>query len=166
MTEFDKLYQAYFSDVFLYIRNLSGDADIAEEITSETFFKAMRAIDQFRGDCEIRVWLCQIAKNTYFSYLRKHDRLADIDELEAVDHQFSRKMEDRVADQDEAGDIHKAMHNLPEPYKEVFMLRIFGQLGYEQIGKLFSKSQNWACVTFYRAKKKILTQMEEQANED
>lgn len=166
MTEFDKLYRAYFSDVFLYIRNLSGDANIAEEITSETFFKAMRAIDQFRGDCEIRVWLCQIAKNTYYSYLRKHERIADIDELEAIDRQFSRKMEDSAALQDEAGNIHKAVHNLPEPYKEVFMLRVFGQLSYEQIGKLFSKSQNWACVTFYRAKKKILTQMEEQANEE
>lgn len=166
MTEFDKLYRAYFSDVFLYIRNLSGDANIAEEITSETFFKAMRAIDQFRGDCEIRVWLCQIAKNTYYSYLRKHERIADIDELEAIDRQFSRKMEDSVTLQDEAGSIHKAVHNLPEPYKEVFMLRVFGQLSYEQIGELFSKSQNWACVTFYRAKKKILTQMEEQANEE
>jgi len=166
VTEFDKLYRAYFSDVFLYIRKLSGDADIAEDITSETFFKAMRAIDQFRGDCEIRVWLCQIAKNTYYSYLRKHDRIADLDELEAIDRQFSRKMEESVTEHDEAGDIHKAVHDLPEPYKEVFMLRVFGQLSYEQIGKLFSKSQNWACVTFYRAKKKILTQMEEQANEE
>ena len=166
MTEFDKLYRAYFSDVFLYIRNLSGDANIAEEIASETFFKAMRAIDQFRGDCEIRVWLCQIAKNTYFSYLRKHKRIADLDELEAVDHSPSRKMEDNVALQDEAGNLHAAVHVLPEPYKEVFMLRVFGQMSYEQIGKLFSKTQNWACVTFYRAKKKILSQMEDQANEE
>lgn len=71
MTDFEKLYNTYFKDVYLYIRRLSGDEYIAEEITSETFFKAMHSIDNFRGDCDVRVWLCQIAKNCYYTHIKK-----------------------------------------------------------------------------------------------
>ena len=67
VTDFEKLYNTYFNDVYLYIRHLSGDEHIAEEITSDTFFKAIKSIDSFRGDCDVRVWLCQIAKNSYYS---------------------------------------------------------------------------------------------------
>ena len=79
MTEFEKIYRAYFSDVYCYIRRLSGDEQTAEEITSETFFKAMRAIGTFRGDCDIRVWLCQIAKNCYYTDRRKAGRTGQLD---------------------------------------------------------------------------------------
>ena len=72
MTSFEQVYQTYFRDVFLYIKKISGNEQIAEDITSETFLKAMAAIDGFRGSCNIRVWLCQIAKNCYCSYLRKN----------------------------------------------------------------------------------------------
>ena len=165
MTEFDKVYEAYFRDVFLYIKKLSGDENLAEEITSETFFKAMQAIDNFRGDCDIRVWLCQIAKNTYFSYLKKHDRAMEIDDLDALDAQISPNFEESLVVQDRAMRVHAHLHDLPEPYKEVFMLRVFGELSYKQIGSLFSKTENWACVTFYRAKNKIIEQMEDHSHE-
>ena len=165
MTEFDEVYKTYFNDVFLYIRRLSGDDDLAEEMTSETFFKAMQAIDSFRGDCDVRVWLCQIAKNTYFSYLKKRDRLTELDDPEAVDAQILQNLEESLIIQDSAMNVHAHLHHLPEPYKEVFMLRVFGELSYKQIGSLFSKTENWACVTFYRAKNKILEQMEDHNHE-
>ena len=165
MIEFDKVYKAYFNDVFLYIKQLSGNADLAEEMTSETFFKAMQAIDTFRGDCDIRVWLCQIAKNTYFSYLKKRDRLTEIDDFEALDAQISLNLEESMIVQDKAMSVHVHLHNLPEPYKEVFRLRVFGELNFKQIGSLFSKTENWACVTFYRAKNKIMEQMEDHSHE-
>jgi RNA polymerase sigma-70 factor (ECF subfamily) len=139
---------------------LSGDENLAEEITSETFFKAMRAIDKFRGDCDIRVWLCQIAKNTYFSHLKKRNKEAEED-FDALDIPISLNLEESLIDQNKAMKVHSHLHDLPEPYKEVFMLRVFGELSYRQIGNLFSKTENWACVTFYRAKNKILTQLEE-----
>ena len=67
MTDFEQIYKDYFRDVFLYVRRLSGgDERLAEDITSEAFFRALRRIDSFRGDCDIRVWLCQIAKNCYY----------------------------------------------------------------------------------------------------
>ncbi len=81
MTEFEKIYQTYFDDVYLYIRRLSGDENIAEEITSEAFFKAMRSISGFRGDCDIRVWLCQVAKNCYYIYLKKSKQTDSIDDV-------------------------------------------------------------------------------------
>lgn len=161
MTEFDKVYKTYFSDVFRYLLKLSGNESLAEEITSETFFKAMRAIDKFRGDSDIRVWLCQIAKNTYFSYLKKHNRVTAIEDVNELDAPTSLNLEQKLIDRNKAMNIHAHLHDLPEPYKEVFMLRVFGELSYKEIGKLFSKTENWACVTFYRAKNKILTQMED-----
>ena len=166
MTGFDDIYKTYFGDVFLYIKKLSGDEGIAEEITSETFFKAMRSIDRFRGDCDIRVWLCQIAKNSYYSYLKKNSRLADMTDLEALDlPDYSESVEDSIINQSEAMRIHFILHDLSEPYKEVFMLRVFSELGFEQIGKLFGKSQNWACVTYHRARAKIKEQMEDKRHE-
>ncbi len=75
MTGFEQVYQTYFRDVFLYIKKISGDEQLAEDITSETFLRAMVAIDGFRGKCGIRVWLCQIAKNCYYSHLRKNGRI-------------------------------------------------------------------------------------------
>ena len=111
MTEFDKIYQTYFNDVFLYILKLSGDEGLTEEITSETFFKAMRAIDKFRGDSDIRVWLCQIAKNTYFSYLKKHNRVTAIEDINELDAPISLNLEQRLIDQNKAMSIHAHLHD-------------------------------------------------------
>ena len=85
MTEFEAIYKEYFRDVYLYILGLSGNEHIAEEITEETFFKALKALDSFRGECDIRVWLCQIAKNEYYFFLRKNKRLVMTDFLEQSD---------------------------------------------------------------------------------
>ena len=71
---FEELYKQYFNDVYRYILKLSSSHQVADEITSDTFFKAMRSIDSFRGDCDVRVWLCQIAKNCYYSHLKKQSK--------------------------------------------------------------------------------------------
>ena len=80
--EFEQIYSTYFKSVYHYIRMLSGDEHLAEEITSETFFKAMKSIGDFRGECDMRVWLCQIAKNAYYSYLKKNNRITSVDDTE------------------------------------------------------------------------------------
>lgn len=77
---FEKIYEMYFKDVYLYILRLSGNEHIAEEITSETFFKALQSIDKFKGECDIRVWLCQIAKNSYYTYLNKNKKYITIED--------------------------------------------------------------------------------------
>ena len=82
LKEFEELYQMYFKDIFLYIKALSKNDNLAEEITQETFFKAMKVIHKFKGECDIRVWLCQIAKNTYYTWCKKNQRVVfeEIDE--------------------------------------------------------------------------------------
>ena len=156
--EFEKIYIRYFNDVFLFLKKLSKDENIAEEITSETFFKAMRSIDSFRGETDIRVWLCQIAKNCYFSHVKKQQRVVDIDSLELTDDKDT--IEEQILSRSDAMQIHLLLHNLDEPYKEVFMLRVFGELSFKQIAEIFQKTDNWACVTYHRARNKILEQME------
>lgn len=163
VTDFEQIYNTYFSDVYLYILRLSGKEDIAEEITSDTFFKAMRAIDSFRGDCDVRVWLCQIAKNSYYSYLKKNNRTqqADEAELEALP-DIAPSVAEEYVRRDEIERIQKILHGMSEPYREVFMWRVYAELSFGQIAQIFGKSENWACVTYHRARKMIKERLEEK----
>ena len=153
VTQLEDIYHTYFKDVFLYVYSLSGDKNISEDITSETFMKALRSLDSFKGDSDIRVWLCQIAKNSYYSYLRKKKSFVD---LESVPEPASENnVEHEIATSEASVKVHEVIHNLKEPYKKVFKLRVFGELSFKQIGKLYAKSDNWACVTYHRAREKI-----------
>ena len=154
MTDFQEVYDLYFKDVYKYALSLSRDAHVAEEVTQETFFKAMKSIGSFRGQCRLYVWLCQIAKHTYFSYAEKQKRLEAEQEVPGED-----AMEERLLQKETAFEIHKLLHNLPEPYKEVFSLRVFGELSFSQIGELFGKTESWARVTYHRARLKIKEEM-------
>ncbi len=166
MTEFEKIYRTYFDDVYLYIRRLSGDENIAEEITSEAFFKAMRGISGFRGDCDIRVWLCQIAKNCYYTHQKKSKQTDNIDDAELSEWPSEEiPIEEQCIKHEEAARIRAVLHNVSEPYKEVFMWRVFAELSFKQIGQIFGKSENWACVTYHRAKTMIKSKMEGKSYE-
>lgn len=154
-----RIYNNYFKDIFLYIYSLSGDRHIAEDITAETFMKAIKSIEKFKGNCDIRVWLCQIAKNCYFSFLRKKKKTVHLDELSEQKDNFN--FEQKISSTEESMEIHEILHNLDEPYKEVFSLRVFGELSFKQIACLFGKSDNWACVMYHRARNKIKERMED-----
>ena len=160
--EFKKICQLYFKDVYYYILSLSRNEQLSEDITSETFLKAINAIDKFRGDTKLRVWLCQIAKNEYFSYLRKNER---IDLRENLDDIMKREdayiMENDIVSRDELTRINDIIDSsLREPYSEVFRLRVYHDLSFKEIGELFDKTYNWACVTYHRARKKIQKELE------
>lgn len=166
MTRFEELYRAYFNDVYRYIRRLSGDEGVADEITSETFFKAMRGLDGFRGDCDPRVWLCQIAKNCYFTYLKSASRTENMEDAKLVELPSPEPTaEELCLRREEVSRVRTVLHTLPEPYKEVFMWRVLAELSFSQIGKIFGKSDNWACVTYHRAKAMIKLRLEEQTYE-
>ena len=153
MTDFGDVYEQYFRDVYRFVFKLSGSETVAEEITQETFFKALNGIKSFDGRCSIKVWLIQIAKNTYYTHHKKQKRFEALPESITAN---EKTLEDIMTEKSQAMQIHEALHILDEPYKEVFMLRIFGELPFSQIGQLFEKTENWARVTFYRAKQKIL----------
>ena len=157
----EKLYRTYFDIVYRYIRSVSQDGALAEEVTQETFFKALKKADQFRGDCDVRVWLCQIAKNTLYDHLKKQKKqLLGDEKLEKIESAGGELLEEKLAQRSQAMEIHKVLHRLSEPYKEVFSLRTFGELTFREIGMLFGKSENWARVTYYRARVKIREELE------
>ncbi len=158
--EFEKIYLAHFGAVHKYLLKLCGSAQIADEITGETFFKAMSAINKFEGRSDVRSWLCQIAKNSYYSYLKQAGRTVALDSVSEKSSDGP-GVEEQVADAESSMDIFKALHSLQEPYKEVFDLRVFGELSFRQIAEIFGKTENWACVTYHRAKSKIQTILEE-----
>ena len=136
---------------------------MAEDITSETFFKALKSIDSFRGECEIRVWLCQIAKNSYYSYVKKNSKIQDVDESELINLPDNKNsVVDDVANKLEALAIQKILEELEEPYKEVFMWRVYAELSFKEIAGIFNKNENWACVTYHRARNQIKKRLEEK----
>ena len=157
----EELYRTYFDIVYRYIRSISQDGSLAEEVTQETFFKVLKKADQFRGDCDLRVWLCQIAKNTLYDHLKKQKKqLLGDERLEEAESADGELLEEKLAQRSQAMEIHKVLHRLSEPYKEVFSLRTFGELTFREIGMLFGKSENWARVTYYRARVKIREELE------
>ncbi len=163
MTDIEQLYHTYFNDVYRYILRLSGNAHTAEEITSETFFKAIKSIDRFRGDCDARVWLCQIAKNCYYSYVKKTQKTVSSEETnlhETPD--LSSDVTEEYAVREELEQIRQILHRISEPYKEVFMWRVYAQLSFREIAQMFGKNENWACVTYHRARKMIKERLEEK----
>ncbi len=162
MIEFEEIYRRYFGDVYRYALKLSGSERDAEEITSDTFFKALRSLDGFRGDCELRVWLCRIAKNCFYDRLKTSERTETLyDALPlSVD-----GPEAQVLLHDGAERARTVLHGIAEPYREVFMWRVFAELSFKQIGAIFGKSENWACVTYHRAKSLIRSKLEENEHE-
>lgn len=161
MKQIEELYNNYFHDVYLYLKSLSKSDELAEEITQETFFKAIKSVNSFKGDCDIRVWLCQIAKNTFLTHKKKSCRFSE-EEIPQDLPDRSVSVEDRLEDAQQTMTIHRILHKLGEPHKEVFTLRIFGELSFRQIGEIFGKTESWARVTFHRAKLKIIDELEEQ----
>jgi RNA polymerase sigma-70 factor (ECF subfamily) len=153
VTNFEEVYTEHFSDVYKYVLGVCRNETIAEEVTQETFFKAMRHIDQFNGSCKLFVWLCQIAKNTYFSLLQKQKHVALEVDVDFPD--VASDLEKNYCDKETAARLHILLHNIAEPYKEVFTLRVFGELPFSQIGNLFGKTDSWARLIFYRAKKQL-----------
>lgn len=159
--QIEELYRNYFHDVYLFARSLTADESAAEEVTQETFFKAMKSVDKFRGDCDVRVWLCQIAKNLIFTGKKKQKRFTGEEIPETVsDSKIS--IEESLEDSQQSMAIHRILHTMGEPHKEVFSLRVFGELSFRQIGEIFGKTESWARVTFHRAKLKIIDELEAQ----
>ena len=155
---FDEIYQSCFDPVYRYVFSLSGDSHLSEEITQETFFKALQSLDQFRGDSSIKSWLCAIAKNIWLSERRKKKTQPIDDASTLPDPGIS--PEESIVRQDESMRIHRLLHRLDEPYREVFTLRTLGQLSFRDIGELFGKSENWACVVYHRARARLKKEME------
>ena len=155
--EFEEIYRLYVGDVYRFLLKLSGDENVAEELTQETMFRAFKSINRFDGGCKLTVWLCQIGKNCFYDYCRKNKSFCYSEELPEEPDPVSTELS--FEDKETAKRIHRVLHDLDEPYKEVFTLRVFGELSYGDVGEVFGKSDNWARVIFYRAKAKIIDKL-------
>ncbi|MBQ9165845.1 MAG: RNA polymerase sigma factor [Oscillospiraceae bacterium] len=160
MDPFEELYRRSSGKVYRYLLSLCGDRALAEELTAETFYRAYLHIDQFEGRCSADTWLCEIGKNAWLKSVRKEKHLLPLKEGAGAlqDSPFWQKIEDR----DLALQLHKALHSLPEPYREVFSLKVFGELKFSEIAQIFSRSESWAKMTYYRGKRKLAAMLEEE----
>ena len=176
--QFEEIYARYYKEVYYYLLSLDGNRETAEELTQETFFRAMKSIHKFKGECRLGTWLCQIAKHTYFSWKKKHRReivSGSPEEIELAKRTLAGRMmsttatiqpdqnhsrmeesvEEQVGRRQQSMEIYRILHCLEEPYKEVFTLRVLGELSYREIGEVFGRKEGWARTTFHRAKLKI-----------
>lgn len=153
MQNMDEIYEECFETVYKYLFCLTHNSDISEELTQETFYRAVKKIDTYNGKCKISVWLCQIAKHLWYNQCRKNKRIVDTDET--FDIEDSQNLEEQIIAGEEKVSLYKKMQNLDEKTREVMYLRLTGELSFKEIGEILGKTENWARVTFYRGKSKL-----------
>lgn len=153
MQNMDEIYEECFETVYKYLFCLTHNSDISEELTQETFYRAVKKIDTYNGKCKISVWLCQIAKYLWYNQCRKNKRIVDTDET--FDIEDPQNLEEQFIAGEEKVSLYKKMQNLDEKTREVMYLRITGELSFKEIGEILGKTENWARVTFYRGKSKL-----------
>ena len=160
MEDLSEIYKSYANEVKLFLLCLTSSEDLAEELTQETFYQAVKSIHRYNGECKISVWLCQIAKHSYFDYLKKakHRNHTSIDYLTTtgVDIRSKEDLPDiAMIKESTLREIHQEIRQLQEPYAEILLLRITMDLSFKELGDIYEKSENWARVTYYRAKCKL-----------
>lgn len=157
MLDFEKVFQDNQGFIFRYLMKLCGNESLAEELTQETFFRAYMNLTGLRKEEKVTIWLCQIAKNTYFAWYNEQKKLQPLEEIMLSD--CAPDMADIFTEIELQAKAFSCLHAMDEPYKEVFMLCVFGGLSLKDISSLFGKSESWARVTFYRAKQKLMEGM-------
>ena len=154
MQDIKQIYEEYFETVNKYLFCLTHDNDISEELTQETFYKAVQKINTYKGKCKMSVWLCQIAKNLLYDQCRKNKKTINIEES-LCDFETLETPESQVISNDEKISLYKKIQKLDDKTREVIYLRITGELSFKEIGTILNKTENWARTTFYRGKNKL-----------
>ena len=160
----EELYKKYSRLVYNYLKSLCENTEIAEELTQETFYKAIKGVKNFKGDSKVSTWLCQIAKNVWRDYLshEKKLKLSFIDDEKYINSLLIEKIETEDIDaRNELISLYKEIHKLDEKTKEVFLLRIRGELSFKEIGNIMGQSEEWARTIFYRGKIKLKEELRE-----
>lgn len=157
MQSMDEIYQTYARTVYKFLLSKTHNEDIAEELTQETFYQAIKSIHRYDGSCKLSTWLCAIAKNQLLAYQRKHPTEETIDDYENLS---VANVETEVFDRMQRIELMKKLHVCPEPFREILYLRIFGSLSFKEIGEIMGKTENWVRVNFYRAKERLKREVE------
>lgn len=154
MIDIEKVYSLYFEDVYKFLLYLSKNKEIAEDVTSETFFKFMANIEKIKKEESIKTYLLQIAKNTYYTYIKRENLLKLINDYDE-NIKDKKNIEEEFLKKEERTFIENLIEKLEEPYKTIVKLRVYEELSFKEIGEIYKKSDNWACVCYYRAKDKL-----------
>lgn len=154
MQNIEQIYKEYFETVNKYLFCLTRNSDISEELTQETFYRAVKKIDTYKGESKMSVWLCQIAKNLWYDYCRKNKKIINSEEDLLYGQALNTTEEQAIANEEKLS-LYKKMQSLDEKTREVMYLRITGDLSFKEIGTVLNKTENWARVTFYRGKNKL-----------
>ena len=161
MTDLGEVYSKFGGTVTAYLLRLCGSRQLAEELTQETFYQAVRCIGRFDGKSSISTWLCSIARHLYYDHLRKRKPTEPVTDAVPSPEDFT----DRIENQDRAMHAHRVLHTLEEPFREVFTLRTFCDLSHSQIAELFGKSESWSRVTYFRARQMLQKAIREDHHE-
>lgn len=158
MYDIEKIYSLYFDDLYKFILYLSKNKEIAEDITSETFLKVINNLDKIKSESFIKAYLLQVGKNTYYTYIKRENKIILIEDYdkniknnEDIEKEFLKKQQ--------ITNLEQSIEKLDQPYRDIVKLRLYQELSFKQIGKIFNKSDNWACICFYRAKEKLIKRM-------
>ena len=153
MQDLEQIYKQYFEAVNKYLFCLTHNSDISEELTQETFYRAVKKINTFKGECKMSVWLCQIAKNLWYDELKRNKKLGNVEQIFLI--QSEENLEENIILNENKLELYKKLQNLDKQTREVIYLRITGELSFKEIGDILNKTENWARVTFYRGKQKL-----------
>ena len=181
MESMEQIYREHSKLVYRYLLSLTHNEELAEELTQETFYQAVKSIGSFKGGCRVSTWLCAIAKNQLAAWQRKNPRRkqlagdcgstaaarrkagktdGDGDLLTGSTEGVSTSAEQDVLAQLEKIELMKKLHDLEEPFREVMYLRIFGELSFREIGEILQRTENWARVNFYRGKERLRSEVD------
>lgn len=155
----EEIYKKHASTVYAFLLNKTQDAEMAEELTQETFYRAVKNIDKFKGNSSVITWLCGISKNLWYDYLKKHKNEISTDDDSIKNHNSQHSIENHVDAKWDSMEILKALHKIDDPMREVIYLRLISNLSFKDIGEIIGKSENWARVNFYRGKEKIIKEV-------
>ena len=156
MSEIKDNFEEYYHTVYVFLMSLTGgDCDLTEELTQETFYRAIKNLSSFKGESKVVTWLCQIARYTFYQYLDKKKKRNEnsFDELEVPSTEKS--LDEHLASEERKLEIYELIQKLPSSMKEVFLYRLTGDLSFREIGNICGKTENWARVTYYRAKQQL-----------
>lgn len=158
MEQFEEIYEKYYRKLYLFLLKMSGNSLLAEELTQETLYKAFLHINQYEGRSSIYTWLCKIAKNCWLTELNKGKPLVELPEAWEPDSGVN--LEEDFLNRQLREAMRQEIMRLPEPYRDVCVLRIYAELSYTEISAEFGKSKNWAKVTYFRGKTMLMERME------
>lgn len=157
--DMEQIYRDHAQTVYGFLLLRTHDRDLAEELTQETFYQALRSLHTFDKSSKISTWLCAIAKNVLLKYWQKEKKRQKSKELELL-HQKATDSREKLEEQEKILAIFRRLHTLPEDMREVIYLRLSADLSFKQIGEIMGRSENWARVTYYRGKEKLLKEEE------